>query len=276
MGYKPLYCNGPGTDPIKKDFFYPGEKVFVEKPALSKDPERYKDGIFLFRGMKDRAEIKTAKKHGIPFFYVDSGYIGNIKRKVYGRVIYNDLHFNSDKEYPTDRLEAVFAFLEEKFEIKKTDLFKEWKYDGKKILFCPPIDITGFFYEFDIKEWKNSVVEQIQAQTNKEIVVREHPKKSKVKKTINQSIYAFDDVYIVVAYSSAIAVDAVIGGVPAMCLGPNAAQAVSIRNIENINSPVYPDRIKWMSALAYHQYTFAEMFDSTVFDNLNFWEHCTF
>ena len=88
--------------------------------------------------------------------------------------------------------------------------------------------------------------------------------------TIEQALD--DDVHCLVTYNSVAAVEAVMRGVPAICLGPNAAATVCSTDLAEIENPKFPDddlREAWLRHLSYSQFTFTEMSDGTAWRILN-------
>ncbi len=74
--------------------------------------------------------------------------------------------------------------------------------------------------------------------------------------------------YALVTHGSHAAIDAILAGVPAVVLGPAAAQPVSATDLSALNEyPPFPEktaRFKWLSAIAHWQYTVPEMVDGTM------------
>ena len=61
----------------------------------------------IFSGITTMALIEQARRYGLDYWYVDSGYMGNHKRKNYLRVCKNSIHASGDIiARPRDRLES--------------------------------------------------------------------------------------------------------------------------------------------------------------------------
>jgi len=81
-----------------------------------------------------------------------------------------------------------------------------------------------------------------------------------------------DDVHCLITYNSVAAVEAVMLGKPAICLGPNAAAVVSSTDLSQVENPKFPiedEREAWLRHLSYSQFTFSEMSDGTAWRILN-------
>ena len=62
------------------------------------------------------------------------------------------------------------------------------------------------------------------------------------------------------------AVESVMNGVPAITLGPNAANHVTSRKLSEVNDLYFPteqERMAWLKHLSYSQFTHREMIDGT-------------
>jgi hypothetical protein len=115
-------------------------------------------------------------------------------------------------------------------------------------------------------------VAEIKKHTDRPIVIREkRPRWERfATDTIEQALD--DDVHCLVTYNSVAAVEAIMRGVPAICLGPNAAATVSSTELSEIENPRFPDADlceAWMRHLSYSQFSFIEMSDGTAWRILN-------
>jgi hypothetical protein len=76
-----------------------------------------------------------------------------------------------------------------------------------------------------------------------------------------------DDVFALVTYNSIAATESVLHGIPVFVTAPcNAAMPVSSTDINQIDSPYYPDKDKvyaWACHLAYGQFHTQELKDGT-------------
>jgi hypothetical protein len=81
-----------------------------------------------------------------------------------------------------------------------------------------------------------------------------------------------DDVHCLITYNSVAAVEAVMLGKPAICLGPNAASVVASTDLAEVENPKFPtddEREAWLRHLSYSQFTFMEMSNGTAWHILN-------
>ena len=81
-----------------------------------------------------------------------------------------------------------------------------------------------------------------------------------------------DNAHAVVTLQSIAATEAVLYGIPAFGLAPNASTPVASNDITKIETPYYPDSdlvYKWACHLAYGQYHIQELYDGTARRVLN-------
>jgi len=182
------------------------------------------------------------------FYYIDTGYLGNYKKKIWHRIIKNNLHMSDASDRPSDRIDRLNL---ERF---------PWKKDGRKILICPISKKSGVAYNVDASKWLEATINTIKSHSDRPIVVREKPgiRRNRIReKSLFRALD--DDIFCLVTYNSIAAVESVYYGVPAFSLGENAASMVTGNDLSKIERPVYPDREMWLRNIAYSQFTCDEM-----------------
>jgi hypothetical protein len=209
----------------------------------------------VLRGITKRKEINACRAQGKDFYYIDTGYFGNGKKKLYHRITKNDVqNIGPIIERPSDRFERTGIQL------------KKVRATGSKILLAPPSQKLLNLYEIDLEQWLEQTLGEISAHTDREVVIRRKQGRS-VRINDNTIEMALDqDIYCLITYSSIAAGEAILHGKPAITLGPNAAAAVcstSIAEIESIRRPSLDEVEAWARHMAYCQFTEAEMRDGT-------------
>lgn len=212
------------------------------------------------RGMKFQSAVRQCWDSGRTFYYIDNGYFGNLRTKVWFRIIKNHVHdIRPIIERPGDRLKLC------EYNLKKF-------YPGKKILIAPPSVKSFALWHIDQEQWLADTIAEIKKHTDRPIVVRDkRPRADRLKEDTMEEALA-DDIHCLVTYNSVAAVEAVMMGKPAITLGPNAAGVVcsnSLSKIENPRIPTYDERDAWLRHLSYCQFTFTEMSDGTAWRILN-------
>ena len=203
----------------------------------------------LIRGITQAKLIKFRLESKLDFFYIDTGYYGNYPcevnphgYKIFHRIVKNNLQHLEIRDRPDDRFKLF------KFKLEK------WK-DGKHILLVPPSKKTCDFYNVNYSDWINDTILEIKKYTDRPVKIRlKQSRKDRIKNTIFKDL---KDAHATVTYNSIAAVESIFYGVPAITLGPSAADPVSeksINNIENIRKCDNDLRHQWACHLAYGQY----------------------
>jgi len=176
--------------------------------------------------------INTCIKRGLTWYNIDTGYLGNGQLKHYHRISkesYQNVEPIIDR--PNDRLDSI------KFKIYKP------KTNGRQILLCPPSQKVMSIYGLTVNDWVNQTVEEIKKYSDRDIVIRIKDQNRKSRIVNDPITVAFDnDVFCVVTYNSIAALEAVLYGLPAFTLGPNAAAPLCNSALKNIETPYYPEK----------------------------------
>lgn len=209
----------------------------------------------VLRGITKRKQMDSCRQRGRDFYYIDTGYFGNGKKKTYHRVTKNDVqNFGPIIDRPGDRFERTG--------IKPA----KCRADGRRILLAPPSQKLLNLYDIDCETWLEQTLTEIRACTDRPVVVRRKP--SRTARTSDDSMEAAlaQDIYCLITFSSIAAGEAILFGKPAITLGPNAAAALcsqSISEIEYIKKPSLDEIHAWCRHIAYCQFTEPEMRDGT-------------
>lgn len=215
---------------------------------------------WLIRGMKFTAAVNDCWRDGRTFYYIDNGYLGNGQTKTYFRIIKNHVHqIQPVRARDRDRLDRCQFYLKS---------FSA----GRKILIAPPSVKSLSLWNMDPEVWVASVIAQLKTLTDRPIEIRlKRPRSERMAENTMAEALA-DDVHCLITYNSVAAVEAVMLGKPAICLGPNAAAPVCSTDLACVEDPFFPDqeqRDAWLRHLSYSQFTFMEMSDGTAWRILN-------
>lgn len=230
-----------------------GRAVSWQTAQLLSDP-------VIIRGLTFRTAIKEMISQGRLYYYVDNGYFGNNISKQWFRIIKNHVH---------DVREIIAR---DRSRLDRCMLQLKPRSPGRNILLAPPSAKSFTIWDIDQQQWIQDTVKKIQQHSDRPIVIRE--KRSREERmTVDTMDEALSrDVHCLITYNSVAAVEAVMAGKPAICLGPNAAQQVSSRTLEDIDNAFFPDddlREAWLRHLSYSQFCFTEMSDGTAWKILN-------
>lgn len=224
------------------------------------DKEKFTKTPIVLRGITKRKQMDACKEAGRDFYYIDTGYFGNGKRKLYHRITKNDVQwFGEVINRPADR------FIQTGVSIKKMRR-------GTNILIAPPSQKLLNNYDIILEEWLANVQEEIKKHTDRPIVIRTKQGRS-VRLNDDTMEMALDrDVHCLVTFSSIAAGESLLLGKPAITLGPNAAAPLCSHSLADIENPITPglDQVyAWACHLAYCQFTEQEMRNGTAWNILN-------
>ena len=214
----------------------------------------------VLRGITKRREMAACKEAGRDFYYIDTGYFGNGKKKLYHRVTKNDVqYFGPIIDRPADRFEKTGV---------RVSKFRP----GSKILLAPPSQKLLNLYGIDLAQWLAETQEEIRKYSDRPIVIREKQSRTVRQSSDTMEMALSQDIHCLVTFSSIAAGEALLCGKPAITLGPNAAAPLCSKRLKEIEKPKIPtiDEVRaWAAHLAYCQFTEAEMKDGTAWRILN-------
>ena len=218
----------------------------------------------VIRGIAKRKVIQRCKEEGRDWYYIDTGYFGNGKTKLYHRITRNNMQYTGKifEDCPDDRF-------------VKTGVSLSKHRPGSKILICPPSQKAMNFWNMDLQEWLKTTVDDIKKYTDREIVIREKASRHERVNTDTMEMALGKDVHCMVTFNSIAAVESLIYGKPVFTMGPkntNAAEPLSNTDLTKIEDPFMPDmdEIKnLLCNLAYQQFTVHEMRSGYAWEQLN-------
>lgn len=247
------------ADLIVNDWLVGTHGIFIDPERRSEYP-----GIPLaFRSLTRRKLIYKLWKENRDFYYIDTGYIGNLgKRKEYHRIVKNNVqHLTGIKDVPADRY----------LDICKIKPYMQYRgrknLNGIPILIVTPSEKPCKFYNIDRDIWVQETIQQIKTYTDRPIIIRDKPlRRERIGEGSIYQQFKEENVWALVTYNSIAAIEALHYGIPAFTLAPNAAQFLASDDLSTIEKPFYPteDKVfKFLHYLSYCQYTPVEMRDGT-------------
>lgn len=216
----------------------------------------------IFRSMTQRKTVQICESQNRDYYYIDTGYIGNLeKRKNWHRIVKNGMQHSVPRyDLPSDRFDKITNG-------KDYLTFPGWKKKGSAILVVTPSDKPCLFYGINRDQWVKETLQTLKENTNRPIIIRD--KGLRRERIGKNSIYhqlENDNIFAVVTYNSIAATEAIGFGIPVFTLAPNVADKFCKKDLTEIENPLYSDPemiIKWQHWLGYCQYTPDEMLDGT-------------
>lgn len=204
-----------------------------------------------FSGISKSAARSQAEKHGLDYWYIDTGYLGNRLYKTWFRITKNGFQVTAPiQQRPNDRLKRLG--------INRTQFHR-----GSKIMLIP-IDnkVAGAYGLPDADTWLQQTIANIKNYTDREIIVRSRPASRETRVTTDTFVNALqNDISAVVVWASNCGVEAAQHGIPVVSLGPSACTHVSgqIQQIDNLPS-LNADQVEmWLRWLSYNQFSNPEV-----------------
>ena len=254
-GRDPDNSKGVGWDPYMESFILGsgGSITNYDKVSEIMTP-------VVFRGITKHKHMKVCLEKGRDFYYIDTGYFGNVRKKFYHRITKNAMqNVGPVIERPFDRLGEI-GWRPTKFR------------KGRNILICPPSGKAMSAFGLDLEQWMSDTISTIKEHTDRPIVIRQKLSRRERTSTDTMEMALQQDVHCLVTFNSIAATEAVLLGKPAFALGPNAAHAVSSNDLTQIETPYIPslDEVEaWAAHLAYCQFSEAEMREGLAWKILN-------
>jgi len=237
--------------------------------------------------------VERAKKKGIYIITFDGGLLssfGNVhgpdhhwRVSLYSPM--NNGNFLSDNS-PADRWEAAKA----RWNVKN-ELWRKSNQSDPIMFVLQPKD-NWSMNELDPIDWFHKVYDQLRPITDRKFIVRPHPNHvvamenrlnefpEDVEVHIGQKYFQGDEkkyyrfhfqeaitnCHAVVTHNSTASVDSCVRGIPTFVTSDLAiCWPVANTNLNNIETPKYPDRTQWLYDLGYKLWSEKEIRDGTVF-----------
>lgn len=206
--------------------------------------------VVVFWGTRRKAVLEAQRAAGRQYIVVERGYFKDrMQRASVGWNGLNGLADFRNAHSPSDR------WLQLGFEVL------EWQTGGDRVVLGGQVPGDMTCEGVDLKVWYREAVEAISAQTDLPIYFKPHPMARAYEGP--QGVPVTDTIAgaaKVVVYSSNLAVDAVMRGVPTVVVSPVAmAWPVTGHGLEAVGTVPKPERAQWLADLAYAQWTLAEI-----------------
>lgn len=197
--------------------------------------------------------------------------VGGLKRGELWRIGLNHVNrlgtFNNDTNLENGRSKKLGIFL------------KPWRQSGNHILICGQHTQSEQWRNRAIPElWVENLVKQIRAVSNREILLRPHPRDFRWVKNIKnidikiqlpqkiESTYDsynhdddFKNAWCVINPTSNTGIQAAIEGIPVFCDKDSLAFDVGNYGVANIENPKMPDRTEWLEKVCHTEWTVEEI-----------------
>ena len=187
--------------------------------------------------------LAQANAQGLYSFYIDHAYFNRGHGKSY-RITRNGYEAGPIRACPDDRA---------------CDLGVElvaWRKSGREIIICPPTEY--FMQAHGCADWLELTLAKLRGVTDRPLIVRVKPQPGEAAVPLEQALAS---AHALVTHSSNVAIEAACLGTPVFVDAASAAAPVGRTDLDQIESPIYPDRDAWLAHLAYNQFSIGEIGD---------------
>lgn len=203
-------------------------------------------------GITKRIVPSQARKHGLDWYAIDTGYFGNLQsHKNWLRVTRNE--YQNSQPIQTKSGARLDSLRLDRSRFKR----------GRNIVLIPTHPkVCDTFGLGDADAWIKSATAEIQRYTDRPVVIRPRPA-SRYDRQYHDIFTDFirENTHCVVAWTSNCLVEAAVHGIPVVSLGPSAALhiAAPIESIDNVPDLDWDRQEAWLRHLSYAQFTKREM-----------------
>lgn len=196
-------------------------------------------------------DVVEWKKRGRRFIYWDRGYARRIFATHLPRGTdggYYRWHVNAYQ------MSTIRDVTDDRWKSLDTPV-GDWQKKGDHVLIAAPSRTYCKFHQ--IESWIADTIDGLARVTKRPLWIRD-------KESKRPFLDDLKNCHALVTHGSNAAVEAAILGYPVFVDRSSAASLVGRTDIREIEAPVYPDRSKWLSSLAYSQYSESELVDGTL------------
>lgn len=155
----------------------------------------------------------------------------------------NSFQMTQTRDVPDDRWE------------KNKAPVKPWARSGDHIVIAAPTRTYAKFHRCE--NWIADTIDTLARHTKRQLVIRDKESQRSLQDDLRGA-------HALVTHGSNSAVEAAICGCPVFVHADSAAALIGKTDLKQIESPIYPDREKWLRSLAYSQFNETELVDGTL------------
>jgi len=226
-------------------------------------------------------DIHKCIENKIDYYYIDTGYFGNEKHKVYHRMHKNNMQALHLKKvpHPND--------FEQEEKNRFYDLMPKgsyWTAENNRfqkgpIMFAPPSQKVMNFYGYDVDDYIEKTHYELRKYTDDKIIIRKKPgRRERVLGNSLTRALLKNECRALITYNSIAAIEALLIGIPAIVLGQNSASIIASGRISDIHGrrlklSSWKERAGLFIYLANCQFTEAEMTSGFAWKKIQEYQH---
>lgn len=193
--------------------------------------------------------IPRALKQGRKFFQIDNGFYKSARGSMVG--YYRFMYCRPD---------PVYLSRPDLHTLRMSDAgikmpWAGWRKTGSHVLIAMPGPDFGRAFGIDVPKWTKTIEARVREHTHRPIRVRSRLSQKPLSDDLN-------DCWAIVTHSSNVAVDAVIGGLPAFVEKTSATAPLGNLDLKNLDQPNLASANElraWWASLMCQQFTLSEM-----------------
>jgi hypothetical protein len=201
--------------------------------------------------------VKEHIRLGLKWYFTDMPYWGrwnglkeavNPNMDFYWRIVPNSTHVTWVNDYPNDRFKQLGVEVH------------DWQTGGDHILVCPSSPTMERF--IGQPGWTEQTVATLKRYTDRPIKIRHKPRARGTSGPAAARVPFAEDArnaHAVVTSVSMSAVEAACLGIPVFTHEQGPASPIALWDLSKIETPIRPDRTKWLNTLSYYQFTEKEI-----------------
>lgn len=226
-----------------------------------------------------RIKLDILEKHNKPFIMLETPLLGREITENHSHYRIGVNHFLADEGNfnNNNRSQDRWNILSQRLNLTLED----YKTGGNTILVALQLPGDASLRGIDIVDWARETAKEIRKYTDRQIIFRPHPghkqrsdlkklteiENSKISKnTLRKDL---EDALASVTYTSGMAVDSLLAGVPCFAMDSGSfVYDLMGSDLSNIENPPKPDRIQWINNLSYCQWSMEEIQEGLPWNHL--------
>lgn len=252
-----LYCPGHKEDSKAYRVMNPLHECYGFRKILDYSWDETGPSFFWGFVGKNYHLVKEHIRLGLKWYFTDMPYWGrwnglkeavNPNMDFYWRIVPNSTHVTWVNDYPNDRFKQLGVEVH------------DWQTGGDHILVCPSSPTMERF--IGQPGWTEQTVATLKRYTDRPIKIRHKPRARGTSGPAAARVPFAEDArnaHAVVTSVSMSAVEAACLGIPVFTHEQGPASPIALWDLSKIETPIRPDRTKWLNTLSYYQFTEKEI-----------------
>ena len=249
----------------------------VVQRALCGSPDVSGADAIAMVGVKSKRLFELTRAAGAVPVMLDKGYV---RTRVAGARVWEYWRVSVGAHHPTQTTLMIDCKVSaDRFDALELGV-APWRRRGLQVVIAGSSAKYHDFYGLEPpNDYYARLVAEIRARTDRPIVYRPKPsfkdarriKGAYMSHGSETIVGALEGAWVLVTHGSNACFEAALAGVPSIILGDGVAAPISSTSLEDIDEPKTERRGRWLSSLAYHQYTEDEFRSGEAWRHIRGW-----